>query len=50
MVMDIHQEHHKQYLERRNAKNRTATPFAGPGEIRLMVWGWATPSSAVYYW
>ena len=35
MVMDIHQEHHKQYLERRNAKNRTADPFIGPGEIRL---------------
>lgn len=31
MAMDIHQEHHKQYLERRNAKNRTAAPFVGPG-------------------
>lgn len=27
MAMDIHQEHHKQYLERRNAKNRTAAPL-----------------------
>ena len=41
---------HKQYLERRNAKNRTAAPFVGPGEIRLMVWSWSTPLSAVYYW
>ena len=27
MAMDIHQEHHKQYLERRNVKNRTAAPL-----------------------
>jgi hypothetical protein len=49
MAMDTHQEH-QQYLERRNAKNRTAAPFVGPGEIRLMVWSWSTPLSAVYYW